>query len=104
MTGPMDAFDSFDAALPTYALLASFTVPGASASDAERDVVSRLSSAEEPFHEVRVERREDDGTWKVAVRFVLASVDGRTAIAGLHETLTAAGLSPDEVWLDKQVA
>lgn len=104
MTDLMDAFDSFDAALPTYALLASFTVPGQSASDADRAVVSRLSAAEQPFHEVRVERREDDGSWKVAVRFVLASVDGQTAVAGLHETLMAAGLAPDEVWLDKQVA
>lgn len=104
MTDPLDQFDNLDAALPTYALLASFTVPAESASDADREVVSRLSAAEQPFHEVRVERREDDGSWKVAVRFVLASVDGQMAVAGLHETLTEAGLSPDEVWLDKQVA
>lgn len=100
----IEPLDSFDLVLPTFALLASFTVLGETASDADREVVSRLSAAKQPFHEVTVERREDDGTWKVAVRFVLASLDGQTAVSGLHETLTAAGLAPDEVWLDKQVA
>lgn len=93
--------DGFDAVLPTFALLARFRLePGMTATD----LVGRLTSAEMPFHEVAVERVEPDGTVLVEVRFVEASVDGHTAVGGLYETLSAAGLVPDEVWLDRTVA
>lgn len=96
--------DSFDAVLPTYALMARFCVPTSDQDAAPRHVVERLTAAEMPFHEVEVERVEEDGTVLVVVRFVEASVDGSTAVAGLYETLRAASLDPDEVWVDGEFA
>lgn len=99
-----DPLDTTELALPTYAVLARFRATGSSSEDAVRSVVTALTDADEPFHEVQVERQEEDGTWMVVVRFVLVSIDGHTAVVGLHETLTAAGLAPDEVWADRQVS
>ncbi len=93
-----------DPVLPTYALFARFRQQAADEPTAVRAVVERLTAAEEPFHEVEVERVEDGGLHLIVVRFVLVSVDGETAVNGLHATLVAAGLEPDEVWLDRQVA
>ena len=98
------SLDSFDAVLPTFALLARFVVEGGAPGDATRHVAERLTAAELPFHEVEVERTEPDGTVLVVVRFVETSVDAQTAIAGLYETIRASGLAPDEVWLDREFA
>jgi hypothetical protein len=96
--------DGFDAVLPTYALMARFRLEGSDPVAAPRHVVERLTAAEMPFHEVEVERTEPDGTVLVVVRFVEASVDGSTAVAGLYDTLRAAELDPDEVWVDREFA
>lgn len=90
--------------LPTFAVLVRFREGAPTGEDAVRGLVARLSAAEEPFHEVEVERQEDEGTWMVVVRFVVVSVDEGTAVAGVHETLTSAGLRPDEAWSVGQVA
>jgi hypothetical protein len=92
-----------DSPLPTYALLSRFRVEQADEHTAVEAVRGRLSAADEPFDDVTVEREEAPGTYYVVARFVLASLDGETAVSGLFETLRAAGLDPDEVWLDAQV-
>ena len=101
---PGTPLDTTELVLPTYAVMARFRASGATGDQAVRQVVVALTEAEEPFHEVQVERQEEDGSWMVVVRFVLVSIDGQTAVVGLHETLVAAGLNPDEVWADRQVS
>lgn len=93
-----------DAPLPTYAVLARFQVEQAEESAAVAAVRSRLLATDEPFDDVTVEREDTPGTYYVMARFVLTSVDGETAVMGLFETLRGAGLDPDEVWLDAQLA
>ena len=96
--------DSVDEmALPTFAVLARFQERAATGEEAARSLVARMTLAEEPFHEVRVERQDSDGCWLVLVRFVIVSIDAHTAVLGLSETLTDAGMLPDEVWVDGQV-
>lgn len=85
--------------LPTFSLLARFVVDAVTAEDATSHVEHRLSAVPLPFDQVELERHEDDGSWLVVARFVEPSIDGQTAIIGLHETLTKAGLPPDEVWV-----
>lgn len=96
--------DSLDVALPTFAVLARFRESALTPEEAVRGLVARLRDADEPVHEVDVEREEGPGTWMVVARFVLVSVDAATAIAGLTETLAEAGLHPDETWSSGQVA
>ncbi len=100
----LDSDSAPDPVLPTFALMARFGQQAADEREAVRAVVERLTLAEEPFHEVEVERVEEGGLHLVVARFVLVSVDGETAVNGLHATLVAAGLEPDEVWLAAQVA
>lgn len=105
MTTTEPPFDAdIDPVLPTYAVLARFRQFAPDATSAVRAVVERLTLAEEPFHEVDVERVEADGLHLVVARFVLVSVDGETAVHGLHTTLVGADLEPDEVWTTGQVA
>ncbi|MCW2544087.1 MAG: hypothetical protein JWM40_1639 [Frankiales bacterium] len=96
--------DLDETVLPTYSVFARFPVLASSGQDAMDTVMSLLTAAEEPFHEITVERQEPDGTWLVEVRFVLVSIDGHTAVLGLHETLRMAGVGADEVWAGEQVA
>lgn len=96
--------DLIETVLPTYAVLSRFREEAASREAAVRQVVGRLTEAQEPFHEVVVEREEGSSTYLVVARFVLVSVDRETAVAGLYETLTDAGLTPDEVWVDRQLS
>ena len=100
----MDPLDTTELALPTYAVLARFREAAPTGEAAVHAVVTRLTEAQEPFHEVDVEREEAPGTWMVVARFVLVSVDSSTAVTGLSETLQSAGLRPDEVWADRQVS
>jgi hypothetical protein len=100
----MTAPDTGELVLPTFAILARFIESAATGDDAVRAVVARLSEREEPFHEVVVERQEGTGRWMVVARFVVVSVDAHTAVCGVSETLDGAGLEPDEVWMDRQVA
>lgn len=88
-----------DVTLPTFVVLARFAEAADSAEQAEKSVRARLTAARGLFDDVLVERREDDGTWLLEVRFVVVSVEAQTAVAGVSETLTAARLSPDEVWV-----
>ena len=97
----LDELDD-DPVLPTFAVLARFATTAGGPEAAVRDVVGRLTAAAEPFHEVTVER-QDGNVVLVVARFVLVSVDAHTAVTGLHETLTAAGVAPDEVWADRQL-
>jgi hypothetical protein len=99
-----DSIDAYDAALPTYALLARFQVAGGTEAEAMAAVSSRLRAADMPFDQVSLEREESDGSWMVVARFVEPSLDAHTAAAGLHETLTSAGLAPDEVWVNAALA
>ena len=84
--------------LPTFTVLARFAEQAATGEDAVRSVVTQLTEADEPFHEVDVERQEGAHSWMVVARFVVVSVDESAAAAGVYEALTAAGLVPDEVW------
>lgn len=108
MTLPADLDDLSDEpaedVLPTFAVLARFAEQAPDGETAVRQVMTRLGEAEEPFHEVRVERQEDATTWMVVARFVMVSVDAGTAVAGVSETLTDAGLRPDEVWAGPRVS
>jgi hypothetical protein len=98
-----DSADVFTVGLPAFAVMARFRVTARDGADAVRDVRFRLTEAQVPFHETELERGEDDGTWMVVARFVLASVDGHTAVLGLHSTLVEAALHPDEVWADRSL-
>ena len=97
----MDDTEELDTALPTYAVLAQLSRPaGGSGDEAIRSVETDLRAAAAPYDLVTLERQDEDGTWRLRARFVVVSVDGETAVAGVHETLVAAGVHPDEVWLD----
>ena len=49
--------------------------------------------------DLRVERREDDGTVLVEARIPTVSVDAATAVAGVCEALRDGGLDVDEAWV-----
>ena len=85
--------------LPTVAVLARFRSDADDAVSAESDVVGRIAPVREMYDDVAVERREDDGSFWVVARFVTVSGDAHTAGLGGHETLTAAGVDVDEVWV-----
>lgn len=104
MTTTPGPLDTTELALPTFAVLARFRETAGDGEAAVQAVTARLTAAEEPFHEVTVEREEGPQTWMVVVRFVLVSVDSSTAVAGLSETLQGAGMPPDEVWADSQLS
>ena len=92
-----------DPVLPTFAVLARFREPAPTGDVAVGKVAERLRSHAEPVQQIAVEREEAPGEWMVTGRFVLVSVDSATAVAGLSETLSDAGLAPDEVWAEAQV-
>lgn len=96
---PLDDLGPDDVGLPTFVVLARFAEAADSAEQAERSVRERLTATRGLFDDVAVERREDDGTWLLEVRFVVVSLDPQTAVTGVCETLAAARLSPDEVWV-----
>lgn len=87
-----------EVALPTFPVLARFRSQARDAAGAVAEVVERLAPVRGLFDQALVERREDDGSFWVVARFVTVSVDAHTAVLGVHETLTTAGVTPDEVW------
>ena len=95
---------ALDTALPTYAILARFRETAPSESAALEAVTQRLTDAGERFDQVALERQDDDGTWLVVARFVTVSVDAHTAVAGIHQDLHSAGLTPDEVWAERALS
>lgn len=100
----MDDTDELDLALPTFAVLAQLTRPaGGTADEAVRAVEAYLRAHDAPYDVVTVERQDVDGTWRLRARFVVVSVDAATAVNGVHESLVAAGVHPDEVWLDVEL-
>ncbi len=104
MTSPTgDAPDAVgDVVLPTFTVLARFREHALDGPAAVRRVVERLTAAQEPFHETTV--HADGADQVVQVRFVLVSIDAHTAVAGLSETLTAAGVAAEEVWAGPQLS
>jgi len=85
-------------ALPTFEVKARLAAAGDTGDAAAADVRARLTAARGLYDDVAVERREPDGTWQLEVRFVVVSIDARTAVLGVSETLESAGVSADEVW------
>jgi hypothetical protein len=104
MTTELGGLDDWDAALPTFAILARFAEIADSEEEAIATVTRRLVDAGKSFDRVVLERQDDPRTWLTVARFVTVSVDAHTAVAGVHDDLRSAGLSPDEVWVERQVA
>jgi hypothetical protein len=106
MTHAQDALDDLpdgDAApvLHSFAVQARFRRSAPDGAAAQQAVRSELAPVRDLFDDLRTEPQEPDGRWAVDVRFVVASVDGETAVSGVHETLREQGLLPDEVWLSE---
>jgi hypothetical protein len=95
----LDESAPVDVALPTFPVLARMRSAAADESAAVAEVTARLAPVAGLFHEVAVERREDDGSWWVVASFVTVSVDAHTAVLGVHESLSTAGIPVDEVWV-----
>ena len=98
-----DVTGGVETVLPTFVVLARFRQPATGEQEAVDAVRRLLTGADEPFDDLRVERQEDDGSWMVAARFVVVSVDSSTGVAGVHDSLRQAGLAVDEVWTDAVV-
>ena len=88
-----------ESTLPTFVVNARFAETAATEEQAAAALRQRLTGASGLFDVVRVERREDDGTWLLAARFVVVSVDAPTAVTGVSATLAEAGARADEVWI-----
>lgn len=95
--------DAVGSVLHSFAVQARFRCSAADAAQAERTVRQDLEAVRELYDDVRVEPQEPDGRWAVDVRFVVASVDGETAVDGVHSTLRERGLVPDEAWLAERL-
>ena len=87
-----------EVALPTVPVLARFRSEAPDERAAVAEVTRRLQPVRGLFDEVLVERQEEDGSFWVVGRFVTVSIDAHTAVLGVHETLTSAGVVADEVW------
>ncbi len=92
-----------DVPLHSFAVIARFVRPGTSAEHAEKVVRDELSAVRDQYADVKVEPPEPDGSWAVDVRFVVASLDGETAVEGVHATLRENGLAPDEAWVAERL-
>lgn len=103
---PDDAFPEDGGAglvLHSFAVQARFRRAADDAGHAEQLVRAELAAVRDQFDDARVEPREPDGRWAVDVRFVVASIDGETAVAGVHGTLAEAGVPSDEAWVAEQL-
>jgi hypothetical protein len=94
----LDETQPAEVTLPTVPVLARLRSDAPDARAAVADVGRRLEPVRGLYDEVVVERQEDDGSFWVVARFVTVSVDVHTAVAGVHETLSTAGVGADEVW------
>ena len=106
MTRAHDAVDDLlpvgeggEVVLRSFAVLARFRRASDSAEQAEQAVRDHLRTVRDLYDDTTVELREPDGRWTVDVRFVVASADAETAVAGVHATLCGQGLQPDEAWV-----
>jgi len=89
--------------LPSFAVTARFRRAAETREDADHLVRSELQASRGLYNDAKVEPQEPDGRWAVDVRFVVVSLDGETAVEGVHETLREAGITPDEVWLSERL-
>jgi hypothetical protein len=103
-TSDTDGPGDWDAALPTFAILARFVQVANSAEAAVGAVTKQLVDAGKSFDQVALERQDEASTWLVVARIVTVSLDAHTAVAGVLDDLVEAGLAPDEVWAERQVA
>lgn len=94
----LDETAPVEVTLPTFTVLARLRSAARDEPAALADVTGRLAPVSGLFDDVAVERREDDGSWWVVASFVTVSVDAHTAVLGVHESLSAAGVPVDEVW------
>jgi len=106
MTHPSDAVDDLptsgdgtEVVLHSFAVMARFRCAASSGQQAEALVREQLQVVRGLYDDAKVEPQEPDGRWAVDVRFVVASVDGETAVAGVHDTLRQNQVPPDEAWL-----
>ncbi|CAN5297006.1 hypothetical protein BH24ACT10_BH24ACT10_09280 [soil metagenome] len=88
-----------EVALPTYPVLARFRSAAPDEAQALADARRQLAPVAGMYDDVEVERREDDGSFWVVARFVTVSVDAQTAVLGVHDSLAAAAVPVDEVWV-----
>jgi hypothetical protein len=95
----LDETAPVEVALPTFPVLARMASAAPDEDAALADVSARLAPVAGLFDDVLIERREDDGSWWVVARFVTVSVDAHTAVLGVHESLSTAGVEVDEVWV-----
>ena len=94
----LDETAPVEVALPTFGVLARLRSRASDEGAAVADVTAQLAPVAGLFDEVAVERQEDDGSWWVVASFVTVSVDAHTAVLGVHESLSGAGIPVDEVW------
>jgi hypothetical protein len=88
-----------EVALPTFPVLARLRSLAPDETAALADARGQLQPVAGMYDDVSVERREDDGSFWVVARFVTVSVDAHTAVLGVHESLAAAAVPVDEVWV-----
>ena len=106
MTSAADLDDLPDDAaevLHSFAVHARFRRAAGSAEQADVQVREELAPARPLWDDTRVEPQDPDGSWPVDVRFVVASVDGESAVNGVHATLREFGITPDEAWVAEQL-
>ena len=89
--------------VPSFAVRARFRQVADDAVRAEAEVRRALVPVRGLYDDAVVEPQEPDGRWAVDVRFVVASLDGELAVAGVHESLRDHGLAADEAWLAEQL-
>jgi len=87
----------------SFAVRARFRRAGLSGEQADADVRRELEPVRGLYDDAVVEPQEPDGRWAVDVRFVVASLDGELAVEGVHASLRAHGLVPDEVWVAERL-
>jgi hypothetical protein len=100
---PEQAAEEQPDVLPSFAVLARYRRAAASPEEAERGVREHLEPVRGLYDDARVEPQDPEGRWPVDVRFVVASVDEDSAVAGVHGTLRDAGVVPDEAWVAERL-
>ena len=93
------AADGTEVVLHSFAVMARFRRAADSAAHAEALVRDQLAVVRGLYDDARVEPQEPDGRWAVDVRFVVASVDGATAVEGVSSTLREQAVPADEAWV-----
>jgi hypothetical protein len=106
MTGDVDqhlAASGDGEVVHSFAVLARFRRSADAPEQADAEVRRALEPVRGLYDDAVVEPQEPDGRWAVDVRFVVASLDGELAVQGVHDSLRAYGLVPDEVWVAERL-